>query len=566
MGPSVPHLAGTLRSKTVVVVETARQWADISGQLRSRCAAAPVLGFDCEWVTRGSERRPVALLQLATLNGLCVLVRLCRLGPHVPDDLKALLRDRSVLKVGVACLEDGALLLGDHGLSVRGCLDLRHLAGRHPDKARLLARPGLASMAALLLDVQLSKSRRLRCSNWGADQLTDAQQGYAANDALVGALLFQALLQPRVPELNAESWPRVLAACQGLVDCKYKPSHSLRAGADLTVEPPPATARPAGRPVPTSYQQSKQADRAYSLRKTQLYDNARLVAPDDQPLSVVENTKARWYVQKGLGDVIQEEPLVVKLRFEPAGRPQLEGEHGHYYLQEKDNCCVKCGASDGYVKKNIVPQEYRKHFPEIMKSHQSHDVLLMCLPCHQQSNCLDLALRHQLALECGAPIGTETDVKVREDKDLRRVKSAGRALLKNRDKLPLERAAELEQVICGYYGVEDVTDGVLQRAVDVKTNRLNDEYVPHGEAVYRHFCKLGLVQLERRWRQHFLDSMRPAHLPRLWSVDHNHAKIRWKIRRADWPAEVKADVWRRCIGTAFEKGEADDEGPSEGEA
>ena len=47
----------------------------------------PVLGFDCEWVTRGSSRRPVALLQLATLDGLCVLIRLCRLS-QIPDDLK----------------------------------------------------------------------------------------------------------------------------------------------------------------------------------------------------------------------------------------------------------------------------------------------------------------------------------------------------------------------------------------------------------------------------------------------------------------------------------------------
>lgn len=35
----------------------------------------------------------------------------------------------------------------------------------------------------------------------------------------------------------------------------------------------------------------------------------------------------------------------------------------------------------------------------------------------------------------------------------------------------------------------------------------------------------GLMALERRWRQHFLSSMRPRHLPPLWSVDHNHSKF-----------------------------------------
>ena len=53
-------------------------------------------------------------------------------------------------------------------------------------------------------------------------------QEYAADDALVGALLFRALLEPKVPELTRDTWPRVLSACQGLVDCKYKPSQAVR--------------------------------------------------------------------------------------------------------------------------------------------------------------------------------------------------------------------------------------------------------------------------------------------------------------------------------------------------
>ena len=47
----------------------------------------------------------------------------------------------------------------------------------------------------------------------------------------MGALLFRALLKPKVPELSRGTWPRVLSACQGLVDCKYKPSHAVRAWA-----------------------------------------------------------------------------------------------------------------------------------------------------------------------------------------------------------------------------------------------------------------------------------------------------------------------------------------------
>ena len=47
----------------------------------------PIIGLDCEWVTprpqagskKGCRPHKVALLQLATASGWCVLVRLCKL-------------------------------------------------------------------------------------------------------------------------------------------------------------------------------------------------------------------------------------------------------------------------------------------------------------------------------------------------------------------------------------------------------------------------------------------------------------------------------------------------------
>jgi len=36
---------------------------------------------------------------------------------------------------------------------------------------------------------------------------------------------------------------------------------------------------------------------------------------------------------------------------------------GQYYTQEKANQCVVCGSNGSYIRKNVVPREYRKHFP-----------------------------------------------------------------------------------------------------------------------------------------------------------------------------------------------------------
>lgn len=67
------------------------------------------------------------------------------------------------------------------------------------------------------------------------------------------------------------------------------------------------------------------------------------------------------YIKKGIGELVTESPLTVRLNFEPAGR--AVGQTGMYYLTAKENHCVVCGYSEKYVRKNVVPREYRKYFP-----------------------------------------------------------------------------------------------------------------------------------------------------------------------------------------------------------
>ncbi len=87
--------------------------------------------------------------------------------------------------------------------------------------------------------------------------------------------------------------------------------------------------------------------------------------------------------------------------------------------------------------------------------------------------------RRALATECNAPIGADEDVKVREDQQLKRVRSAARALLRDREaadgnpskKVPPARAAELRQVLGDFYelepGQEEIAIDVLERAASL---------------------------------------------------------------------------------------------------
>ena len=78
-----------------------------------------------------------------------------------------------ILKVGVACYDDAQKLHTDHGLCVRGCVDLRYIAAR--SKSFNIGIIGLKGMAEKVLQVTLNKSYHLRCSDWEADELNEAQ-------------------------------------------------------------------------------------------------------------------------------------------------------------------------------------------------------------------------------------------------------------------------------------------------------------------------------------------------------------------------------------------------------
>ncbi|KAG9481036.1 hypothetical protein GDO78_010341 [Eleutherodactylus coqui] len=263
----------------------------------------------------------------------------------------------------------------------------------------------LKSLSETILCFSLDKSFQLRCSNWDADEFTNDQKEGSTEQTNV----------------NSQGDPR-----------RYK---------------------------------KKPLGVGYSVRKSPLYDNCFLHAPDGQPLCTCDRKKAQWYLDKGIGDLISSDPFVVRLRFEPSGRPESSVD---YYLTVKENLCVVCGKRESYIRKNIVPHEYRRHFPIQMKDHNSHDVLLLCTSCHAVSNYYDNNLKQQLAVEFSAPIGCEEGMRMLEDPIRRQVRSAARALL-HASKLPVNRREELLSEIRAFYLVDDVTEETLKNASNLET-------------------------------------------------------------------------------------------------
>ncbi|XP_068628735.1 exonuclease 3'-5' domain-containing protein 2 [Battus philenor] len=521
------NAADALNYLTIKNVTTEELSDEVINELRRRIKLHRAVGFDCEWVTTQGRRQPVALVQLSTFDGYCGLFRLNHLK-SIPNSLKELLEDENIYKVGVAPFDDAKYLLSDYAVALKSTLDLRHIVelfGHTPG--------GLAFLAKSELRIILDKSWRVRCSNWEAQELTETQINYAAADAHVAIKIFVNLINEKDGSFwnwfqrthNNSIWHKLDDICFKYADISFKTKHTAKTkNESMKKEKEGKQVKDNLKIISKRY--------PYATRSKPLYHNCFLVAPDGELLCTCDTKKAEWYVEKELADIIKENPLTVRLRFEPAGRSV--GDVGRYYQLTKENKCVVCGSSNSYIRKNVVPREYRKYFPEIMKDHSSHDVVLLCVGCHQRSNMHDQVVRDSLATRCGAPLSAHGDTKYKEDADCKKIRSAARALLYQSKKhvLPDSRRQELENVVLQHFPEHEyISEELLQEAAEMQVVFENIDYESHGHKVVEYFLKNeGLLRLEELWREHFLVSMRPKFMPELWSVKHNEERLRVRLQ------------------------------------
>jgi ribonuclease D len=171
----------------VLIADNATKCRDLISVIKKHAQEYCVLGFDTEYVNHYQGREPVALLQLCTHQGLCVLFPFRLLG-GVPVELYDLLGERSILKVGVSPYNDAKLLWDDYKLKVNGHLDLRHLARRLPEYTRGRLQDLTETFLGILPD---SDASYITMSDWNATVLSPEQIDYAAKDAYYSIEVFK---------------------------------------------------------------------------------------------------------------------------------------------------------------------------------------------------------------------------------------------------------------------------------------------------------------------------------------------------------------------------------------
>ena len=175
--------------------------------------------------------------------------------------------------------------------------------------------------------------------------------------------------------------------------------------------------------------------------RQRLYHNLRMTTADGKMLATIDAKKMKWYLSRGLAE--QTSSDTIRLLF----TPKLEGREVHpFYTEERENVCVVCGSIGPFRRHFVVPSTYRKHFPEHLKKHCCHDVLLLCLPCHREADSHGQTLMKIIAEEQDVPL----DPGKEEQRDLRdmltrigRCRGIASTLLKSGAKIPPSRTATL---------------------------------------------------------------------------------------------------------------------------
>jgi ribonuclease D len=172
-----------------------------------------VLGFDTE--SRPSfkkgHRNKVSLIQLAAGNLAC-LFRINKIG--IPEELLKILADPDVVKAGVAVHDDLRFLKGVKKFNPAGFIDLQGFV-----KDFGIQSSGLKKLTAIVLGFRISK--RQQVTDWNAENLTEAQQVYAATDAWVCREIYKKLINnnPLPPEGKEKNLP-LCGITKGVRDTK----------------------------------------------------------------------------------------------------------------------------------------------------------------------------------------------------------------------------------------------------------------------------------------------------------------------------------------------------------
>lgn len=235
--------------------------------------------------------------------------------------------------------------------------------------------------------------------------------------------------------------------------------------------------------------------------KKKLYGNYRVLNPNGEEMFKTGEKKFNWYLRKEIAFKVSEN--TIQLRFEPKGDGN---KYEPFFLQQHKNQCVCCGSKEELTKHHIVPLCFRKFFEELQKSHNMHDVLLLCEFCHSSYEREADKIKNSL-------------VNLKEFADKQTIRKHAITLLRyeNDNSFPEERKTILKQKIAKFLNQEnsDLKEADYHMVIE-KINTLN----PWKDFVLKHKNIQSFIEF---WRNHFIVTLNPRFLPDFWSINYKRS-------------------------------------------
>jgi len=241
--------------------------------------------------------------------------------------------------------------------------------------------------------------------------------------------------------------------------------------------------------------------------KSEIYGNYRVQNPDGLEMFHCDAIKVLWYLNRSLIDIVGTDPPIVRLKFRPNG----EGHHNDkYYLAPKVNRCVVCGRDNKLNRHHVVPHCFRRHMPRVIKDHSYHDVLLLCLNCHEKYE------RH--ANELKAQLAQKHEIKMNPmiyyDENMGKAIKIAFALIRHGDRIPKERRDFLLAQVANYLNKTEVTEEDLLLFSGLNAYKKEEE-CEYGQIVLTFW---NLQEFVEMWRKHFIECMQPKYMPEFWDM------------------------------------------------
>ncbi|KAJ2571885.1 hypothetical protein IW140_001234 [Coemansia sp. RSA 1813] len=281
-----------------------------------------------------------------------------------------------------------------------------------------------------------------------------------------------------------------------------------------------------------------------------IYENCKVLDISGNLLFRTSQKRLDWYLTRNLATRLDSSTIQLTFQNKGTGR---RGED--FYLQDMRNECSVCGTPENLTMHHIVPHQYRQHMEEAVKSHSSHDLLPLCIACHDEYEKSAMVLKMHVAACFDAPMDGRGWI---ERKDIARGRRAAAALLGTHVAgIPAPRVQELREVAglavdayknlfpsdmqhdpeCSLSADPCVHD--LGALCALPMRERGPAYVSHGEIVVdallaaassdttksgaskmcdscSELADGGVVAFVAAWRCHFLKYAQPKSLPDYW--------------------------------------------------